>query len=323
MTKELFFTRLKKDYALSNKPKEIEGFWDTFLIRPSGFVIAWLLKKSPIHPTHISILSVVSAGIAAYYYYLASAANHTLAFAIWGFVFFWLSSAFDSADGQLARMTNRSTTLGRAIDGVCDNLSFFVIYVAIFAGYCVYYNEFSWPVFGLALLAGLSHSIQSSLTDYQRGLFVHYTLGKSNVAKEEPAYFRKQFVTKQKGYKKLLTLLQLNHAVEQRWFCRSSHQLYLKTVSLFEKNPDLKNDFGKLYQQKMVLPLKLWALLGPNAHKIGIIVAAFLPYKASFWGHWGMSWYFLYELIALNLIMVGLIFWQKKMDNLLLGAIPK
>jgi hypothetical protein len=77
-----------------------------------------------------------------------------------------------------------------------------------------------------------------------------------------------------------------------------------------------------VYEREQRPMMKYWALLAANSHKIGIILAAFLPIvPGSVWGQWGFIWYFWYELLLLNAVMVGLILWQRRVDERLLASV--
>ncbi len=108
-----------------NKPREVEGVLDIYLIRPLGWVLTQALRRSFVTPSMLSWLSVAAAFAAAVAYY-----RRDLVGAVFGLAFVLLSSVFDSADGQLARATRRSSEHGETLDGFCDNVSFVFIYAA-------------------------------------------------------------------------------------------------------------------------------------------------------------------------------------------------
>ncbi len=77
-----------------------------------GEFFKWL----PIHPNHITILSVVFAVFGAYFLFLQE----------WiGLLFFLFSFLFDGLDGAIARSKNITSKFGAYMDGICDRLSEF------------------------------------------------------------------------------------------------------------------------------------------------------------------------------------------------------
>lgn len=55
----LALKKIIADYHASNKPKEVERFWDKILIRPAGFIIAYFLRNSKITPNFLSSVTLL------------------------------------------------------------------------------------------------------------------------------------------------------------------------------------------------------------------------------------------------------------------------
>ena len=96
------------------------------------------------------------------------------------------AAGLDSADGQLARITERYSSFGAIIDGLCDNLVFLAIYAAIVLGVWQRTGGGLLPLSALAIVAALSHSVQSSLVTYQRFLYLNYVYGKRDIEELAP-----------------------------------------------------------------------------------------------------------------------------------------
>ena len=110
---------------VSGKPVEVEGVFDRHFYTPLGGKLASALSRTRLTPNHVSWLSVVPAAGAAAAYLIPSPASALAASAL-----FLLSGILDSADGQLARATERTSELGETLDGFCDTLSFGFVYLA-------------------------------------------------------------------------------------------------------------------------------------------------------------------------------------------------
>lgn len=163
----------------SFKSEDTEEWLDVHFTRPIGLVFALMWKRLGVHPNAITILSIflgVGAGVMFGYTDLL----HNVA----GIVLLMFANFCDSTDGQLARLTNQKTLVGRILDGFSGDVWFFTIYVAL----CVRMMWQSMPatdaqwglwIWALAVVAGvLSHSPQSSLADYYRQIHLLFLKGK-------------------------------------------------------------------------------------------------------------------------------------------------
>jgi archaetidylinositol phosphate synthase len=118
--------------------------WDHRLAR-------WLVRpfaRTPLRPNHITTLSL-ALGVAAG---LLFARGETRA-AGWGAAFFMLARFVDHADGELARLTGKTSRIGYYYDYLAGALSS----VALFAGIGVGYA--GRPLGGWALALGLAASV--------------------------------------------------------------------------------------------------------------------------------------------------------------------
>lgn len=124
------------------------GAWDQrfarWLVRP--------LVSTPIMPNHITTLRLV-VGLCA----CAGFAVGEREWANWGAGLFILSNLIDHADGELARLTGKSTWFGHKYDITCDALVHTLLFVAIGIGLGdSAIGEWSLE---LGILAGLSISL--------------------------------------------------------------------------------------------------------------------------------------------------------------------
>src|ERR1035437_2392089 len=95
--------------ALAFKAYEIEELADVYFFRPLGAVIAHAARTVGLTPTHLTVVGGaigVVGGVLLYDERLGLVA----------FALLILHGIFDSSDGQLARLTGRSTELGRPPD---------------------------------------------------------------------------------------------------------------------------------------------------------------------------------------------------------------
>ena len=95
---------------------------------------------------------------------------------------------YDSADGQLARMTGKKTLWGRILDGFAGDVWFIAIYVAIAVRLMPQpivpgWSEspkWSFWIFPLLYYIGFhAHAVQSRLADYYRNVHLYFIKGAS------------------------------------------------------------------------------------------------------------------------------------------------
>ncbi len=173
----------KKGIEASFKSKETEEFLDIYFNRPIGYAWAMFFKRLKVHPNVVTIVSIIlgmGAGVCFYYPDL----THTLAGI---FLLIW-ANHYDSADGQLARLTGQKTQWGRMLDGFAGDLWFFTIYAAI----CLRLTNVPMPfhigggmrwglvIWIVAIYSGtICHSRQSMLADYYRNIHLYFLKGRS------------------------------------------------------------------------------------------------------------------------------------------------
>ncbi len=303
------------------KPRAVEGVGDIYLIRPLGFALVQVLRRTPLTPTMVSFLAVAAGVWTAWLYYRSNLAGGVPALAAAAALVFLLHSALDSADGQLARVTDRTSELGRIVDGFCDSLSFLAIYVAIALSTVERTGEYHLVLAAMTAAAVLSHSLQSSLTEYARTLYLFAVHGKRDIVDSDPR--RVASVAAREGglFARLLHRLHLGYYRRQRSMLPTTARLESLVIGWLGRNPGRQKELAGVYRRIVGPSLPGWTLLASNVHKGGIVVAAFLPVgQGSFWRTLGMGWYLVFDLL-LNVVMAALIVRQRGIDGRAVAAI--
>ena len=84
----------------------------------------------------------------------------------------------DGADGDLARMTGRSSPIGEMVDGVCDYASHIVLYLILGRSCRTKLGSSAVPTgWVLLVIAGVSHAVQSNHVEVQRRQYQLYVYG--------------------------------------------------------------------------------------------------------------------------------------------------
>ena len=113
--------------TLNGKSQDTEEWFDLVFTRPLGQMWANLFARLGVHPNVVTILGIVLGVMAAFCYYFEGNYSMTL---LGIFLLVW-ANLYDSADGQLARMTGQKSALGRALDGASADIIFFAVYFFI------------------------------------------------------------------------------------------------------------------------------------------------------------------------------------------------
>ena len=154
------------------KSGDTEEWLDLYFTRPLGYLWAKLFARLHVHPNIVTIFSIflgVGAGFCFYF--------EDLRWTVCGICLLVWANIYDSCDGQLARMTDQKTKLGRILDGFAGDAWFFTIYFFICLRLTPVWGVWIWL---LAALAGLvCHAKQCQLADYYRNVHLFVLKGKS------------------------------------------------------------------------------------------------------------------------------------------------
>lgn len=135
--------------------------------RPFGKAIALQLKNTKFTPIHVTLLFGIS-GLIAIYCILEN--NYLLA----GF-FIVLKSVIDAADGELARLKNTPSYVGRYLDSVFDIILNFLFVLTI----CFVSETPLW----MAFLAFFCIQLQGTLYNYYYVILRHKSVGGDSTSK--------------------------------------------------------------------------------------------------------------------------------------------
>ena len=156
-------TRIEATY----KAKDVEEIIDIWYYRPLGYALAVGANKLNISPNTISVVGMLIGMLGGHLFFYEDLTLNLLGILCW-----MGGQAFDGADGQLARMTNQRSKLGRVLDGLSDSFKFLSVYIHIVAR--IYVATGSPIVLVVGFAALWSHSAQSAFADYYRNLYLFF-----------------------------------------------------------------------------------------------------------------------------------------------------
>lgn len=285
-------------YRQSLKSSDTEEWFDLIFYRRIGYAWALLAKKLGVTPNVITIASIflgVGAGVLFYYdnIWLNVAG---MALLVW-------ANSFDSADGQLARLTGQYSRLGRILDGVSGDLWFISIYICICLRECAtrgFFGHHHWSIWALAATAGVCHSLQAAQADYYRQFHLFFLKGKEGSELDSSAPLRQKYASlswRGNFFAKLVLMFYIGYTSSQERRTPSMQRLRNALRERFgdgEISPRFREDF-----RQASLPLmKYTNILSFNTRCFALFISLAV----------GIPWlYFLFELTVLNALLIYMI----------------
>lgn len=149
------------------RPRELQDALNHYLYHPLAWQLAKVLARTPITPNMVSVVGAMCVIAAA----IAYAQPGWPASAMLGMALHMTWHVVDGADGDLARITGRSSPVGEMVDGLCDYLSHVVLYLVLgwLLSHVIGGSAWLWMV-----AAGISHAVQSNHVEVQRRQYQYW-----------------------------------------------------------------------------------------------------------------------------------------------------
>ena len=278
------------------KSMDTEEPIDIYFYRPIGYRVALLAEKLGITPNAITIASIflgIGAGICFYF--------GNIWISLLGiFLLIWANS-FDSADGQLARMTKQYSPIGRALDGFAGDLWFASIYIAICLRLYPVWGSWIWL---LAIVAGYFHSKQASMADYYRNIHLLFLKGKNGSEldnSEELTQQYKEETLKHNWFNKIYLFFYRSYTQGQENWTPSFQTMFAVLRAQFGETPP--QSFREAFRAKSLPLMKYTNILSFNTRAIVLFISILV----------GQPWiYFVFELTVLNILLGYMVLTHEK-----------
>ncbi len=286
-------------FKSSLKSMDTEETFDLIFYRPIGYGWALLAKKLGITPNAITIASIflgVGAGVAFYF--------NNIWINILGVILLVWADSFDSADGQLARMTKQYSRIGRILDGVSGDIWFAAIYIAICLRENVTSDFFSahhWVIWVMAVVTGFFHAMQAAMADYYRQFHLFFLKGKEGSELDTASQLWEKFHSLSWGrdfWQKLTLAFYTNYTVGQEK--RTPGMQKLRKALKERYGNDIPQSFRDKFRTLSLPLMKYINILSFNTRSFALF-AAILIFR--------MPWlYFAFELTVLNIVLIYMMF---------------
>jgi hypothetical protein len=281
---------LSSEFKQSLKTIESEEILDLLIFRPVAFAFVKLIYGTNITPNQISIVSMLFGIFSGVFYGFATAESFIIAVS-----FFFISNVLDCMDGQLARLKNNGTKIGRLIDGFID----YVTSTSIFLGIGIALTSitgdalFSWA---LTIAGGVSKALQNLYFDHYRNMYLEYVHNKVSSVTDEILEFTEEKKKLERVKGKFIERLLINTYLGYCNLQKTSTQHRSINISPEE------------YRRRNKFLLRVWSWIGSTTH---MFVLGVITIYAVFTNLVNIQIYLILTVTFGNLIFITLLIWQK------------
>ncbi len=290
------------------KSSDTEEKLDIIFYRPIGYRIALFCAALKITPNTVTIISIffgVAAGVLFYY--------PELWINVIGMLLLVFANSLDSADGQLARITNNKSRLGRILDGFAGDFWFATIHIAI----CLRSQNEGWSPFiwVLGVAAGASHILQSALGDYYRNVHLFFIKGSAGSELDNSAHLQAEYDTQTWSgnfFVKFVARGYLNYTKLQE---RLSPNLQKLLSLVYKKYPsDIPQPFVDDFRAKNKPLMRFTNIIQFNTRVIFLFVWLFI----------NQAWlFFIFDIFILNAFLIYMLVQQEKVSRFFYDRLSK
>ena len=296
-------SELDKEYESSLKSIETENIIDRIFYRPIGFRIAKFLSKTKVTPNMVTIISIFVGAAVGYFFYV-----NDIIYTLLGILFLVFANILDCVDGQLARMTNIKSAIGRILDGFAGDVWFISIYVGLALRLANEYGTYYF--FILAVLSGFSHLAQANVTDYYKTLHLFFISKDKGSEFQTLEQIRAKRDAMRPGISKTFFWFYTGYSLLQIKLTPQLQKLLSQLAVKYGDNipEDVRLEFRK--RSKQVMPyIDLLTFNGRTTIMFIVVLT-------------GHVWvYFLYEIIVLNILLFVIMRKHEKMCKRFLSFI--
>lgn len=287
--------KIREEYRASLKSMDTEEHIDLAFYRPIGFAWACLFRRLGVTPNAVTIASIfigVGAGICFY--------PTNLWINIIGILLLIWANSYDSADGQLARLTGQYSPLGRILDGMAGDMWFITIYTAI----CLrtvhtvgFFEQHLWAIWVLGATAGASHVVQAAVADRYRQFHLFFLKGAKGSELDSSGEVARRYLSlswRGNFFSKCIQFLYFRYTVYQERITPEMQKFRRALRETFE-NQEIPKPLAQEFR-RLSLPLCKWEnFMTFNWRTIFLFTGILI----------GMPWlYFVAELTVFNVVLV-------------------
>ncbi|MDR1382046.1 MAG: CDP-alcohol phosphatidyltransferase family protein [Tannerella sp.] len=275
------------------KSQDTEEWIDLLFYRPAGYRWALFFRKINVVPNTVTILSIILGVAAGVLFYFDG-----LWLNIAGMILLIWANTYDSADGQLARMTGQHSRMGRILDGGAGDFWF----VSIYAGICLRLTP-AWGfwIWILAAVTGYCHGKQAAMADYLRNFHLLIIKGKSKSELDDYSALKERAASitwKRNGLEKLFLTFYAPYTKSQEDWTPKLQRMR-QTVKRKFGGEDMPSGLAEKFRCESRPMMKYTNMLSFNTRAAALFISLFA----------GLPWiYFVFELTVLNILLTYMLY---------------
>jgi phosphatidylglycerophosphate synthase len=290
----------KVSFKETLKSLDTEETLDIYFYRPIGYAWSLLFMRLGLTPNPVTVAGIFIGVAGGMLFYPIDLKTNLI-----GMALMVLANSLDSADGQLARMTNNKTRLGRILDGLCGDIWFIVIYCTLCLRLQV--QGFGFWIWGLALTAGVFHALQAAMADYYRNIHLLFIKGKAGSEVDNSASLASE-------YSKLRWKGNFWSKATLWFYAGYTGRQERVSKNLQKLREQIRKTYGENIPQWLVVefrrmnkPLMKYTNILTFNTRIIVLFASLFANKV---------WiYFVFELTVLNILLAYMIYRQEKISS--------
>ncbi len=275
------------------RPRELQDWLNHHCYHPLAWRLAKRLVSLPVTPNMVSVFGAFLVVAAAIVYVQDAWSIAPLI----GLLLHMSWHVVDGADGDLARLTKRSSPHGEMIDGLCDYASHTILYILLGVALQAMTGPLAWLA---TLAAGLSRVVQANYYEVQRRQYQWWAYATTWLGQDNDGSNRA-------GKDTLLARMGQAYLTLAGRLSPDPRRID-RILVIAQADPAATADLRAMIRRHARLLLPETPLLGANWRTImlGLSMIAGSP-----------LYYFLYEAIVLNLLLVRSIARSKRQVRLL------
>jgi len=299
---------IREEYQASLKSLDTEEWFDLHFHRPLGFLWAKFFAKLGVSPNAITVASIfmgVAGGILLYF------GEPYMAWLNWvGMLLITWADTFDSADGQLARMTQQYSRMGRILDGVSGDfwfaaISFALVFRELDFGDSLtgpnFFAQNAWLIWTLAIASGISHALQAAMADCYRQFHLFFLKGQQGSELDSSVKLTEQYNQLEWGrnfWSKITLFFYRAYTANQERWTPNMQRLRAALAEKYGEDGVPSEEFREYFRQLSLPLMKYTNILTFNTRIIACFIAVLID----------MPWlYFVFEIVVLNILLVYMV----------------
>ena len=314
---------MNEKYRATLKSAETEDWLDLHVIRPFCYYCAVFFAKFDIHPNTVTIWSIIIGAASAWFFaqgsfvYGDNAHGDTtlgLVYNILAVILLMIADVLDCTDGQLARMTDKKSRMGRILDGVAGFAWFIPIYhVLVYRFYLHHDIEFSllgiadteqnvWiataVVYALGLIAGIAGLAgQQRLADYYIQAHLFFLKGEKGAeldnSKRQQEIYDQMTPETHSAVERYFQKSYIDYTKKQEKVTPQFQRLMARLREKFGSTDNIPANVRETFRQKS-LPVIFWnGLLTFNFRETWLFLFCLLDVPVA---------HFVFEIVAMGLL---------------------